>query len=519
MFGIGIYQCSNIKRDINHKRRNSMSHQAQIDRIAAKIPLAKAKDKKKKVFGADSHKYKIKKPLGLTEVKDFEEKHHIKLPDGYKMMITQLGNEGKSHSDSFVDKSFAGPSYGIFPLESNNDALAHDPLEYLQKPFTLKYTSDEQWSDIVAAIPEENDAYDRAIGELFSGILPIGSLGCSGIVGLILNGETAGRVVYINQDLYKPIFIDKYFLDWYERWLDEIIQSDEFLDSLLLRLSTDDEKRIIKALDSLMKFKKIKNLDAIIPLIHHKNMQITDQALSLLTKQNYEKASPFLLAFIQSSDDEKALIACQIIFSHYKKKKQLKQWVELLLARLERTKSEDLLRFGLYILADAKAEISALLHQLISSDNEEFRSTAYYNIGLLKDNSAFDTVIKKGLQVEVEELSISALHAIGSLNNHSYIPYYKAILKRIPNDTYVISNVIGLLQKLGVETFDEEIQDFLKEYFDSIENDDEFELSNALIDFNRIPLPKLLEHATHHDDKDIGREAAKLLKKINKNKS
>lgn len=38
-----------------------MNHQTQIDRIQSKIKLAKTKDNKRKVFGADSHKYKIKK--------------------------------------------------------------------------------------------------------------------------------------------------------------------------------------------------------------------------------------------------------------------------------------------------------------------------------------------------------------------------------------------------------------------------------------------------------------------------
>ena len=61
----------------------------QINSIKEKLILAKKKDQKKTIFGAKSHKYKLKNPLTLDEVALFEKEYNLTLPQGYKKMITQ----------------------------------------------------------------------------------------------------------------------------------------------------------------------------------------------------------------------------------------------------------------------------------------------------------------------------------------------------------------------------------------------------------------------------------------------
>ena len=240
----------------------------QINSIKEKLLLAKKKDQKKTVFGAKRHKYKLKNPLTLDDVILFENEFNLSLPQGYKKMITQLGNEGKSYPNHVVDKSFAGPNYGIYPLRKNNDDLLDNPLQYLSKPFTLKPISEEQWKAIVAAIPDDGEAYCDAINTLYAGILPIGTLGCTGVMGLILNGEEKGKVIYLDQDLSRPIFTNEYFLDWYENWLDEILQNNAFQDKLMQKLSSKDDTEIQKAVKSLHSFKKLRQIDAVLPLLN-----------------------------------------------------------------------------------------------------------------------------------------------------------------------------------------------------------------------------------------------------------
>ena len=48
----------------------------------------------------------------------------------------------------------------------------------------------------------------------------------------MIEGEFRGRIVNLDFDLDKPVFaFESNFLDWYERWLDEVI-SGELKDSV-----------------------------------------------------------------------------------------------------------------------------------------------------------------------------------------------------------------------------------------------------------------------------------------------
>ena len=79
---------------------------------------------------------------------------------------------------------------------------------------------DEEMSD---------EEFDKEMGNIFSGILPIGSQGCTYLHGIILNGKHKGKVVNLDISRQKPKFTyENNFLDWYERWLDEVI-SEELL--------------------------------------------------------------------------------------------------------------------------------------------------------------------------------------------------------------------------------------------------------------------------------------------------
>ena len=88
----------------------------------------------------------------------------------------------------------------------------------------------EEWAEMTKKLVEDDlsdEAYDEEEGKLYGGILPLGSQGCTYLHGLILNGPHCGKVVNLDQDFQKPIFSHEAdFLDWYERWLDEVISGD-----------------------------------------------------------------------------------------------------------------------------------------------------------------------------------------------------------------------------------------------------------------------------------------------------
>lgn len=197
----------------------------QILRIKIKLQQAKEKDKYFKVFGAGSHKYELRDPLSVEEVENLEKKYQIQLPECYRSFMLNFGNGGKSFLNSG-----AGPFLGIYPFGQSLDNLIYNNVEkYLKKECVLHpQITEMQWEKLTDPLYEDDitdEDYEALNGTLYGGILPLGSQGCSYIHALILNGPYKGMVVNMERSgLSPPKFSeDKNFLDWYERWLNEII--------------------------------------------------------------------------------------------------------------------------------------------------------------------------------------------------------------------------------------------------------------------------------------------------------
>ncbi|MAU17727.1 MAG: hypothetical protein CMH46_19545 [Muricauda sp.] len=197
----------------------------QILRIKIKLQKAKEKDKYFKVFGAGSHKYEINEPTSISNIDAFEQYYGIQLPESFQSFLLNIGNGGKSFLNSG-----AGPFFGIYPFGQNLDDLIHKNVKkHLKKDCVLHpHITEMQWEKLTDPLYEDNitdDDYEALNGSLYGGLLPLGSQGCSFIHALVLNGPHKGMVVNLDRgELSPPKFSeDKNFLDWYERWLNEII--------------------------------------------------------------------------------------------------------------------------------------------------------------------------------------------------------------------------------------------------------------------------------------------------------
>ncbi|MFD2099971.1 SMI1/KNR4 family protein [Flagellimonas iocasae] len=197
----------------------------QIEQIKKKLLEAKAIDKDCLVFGASAHKYELHPPATITQVEYFETKYGIRLPKCYRAFVLHVGNGGESYQNSG-----AGPYYGIYMLGDHLDALVDgDPKVFLKNNCQLKPNmTAKEWEELTKIL--ENDTisdedYYLEFSKIHGGILPLGSQGCTYLYGLILNGPFEGKVVNLEMSgEYVPLFTsDRNFLDWYERWLDEII--------------------------------------------------------------------------------------------------------------------------------------------------------------------------------------------------------------------------------------------------------------------------------------------------------
>lgn len=200
-----------------------MNLSKQTTRIKNKLKRAKEYDKDFKVFGANSHRYFIKPPVGSPEIKRFEEEYHVILPRCYKAFLLEIGNGGSSYLNSA-----AGPYYGIFPLGEEVDFIVENNRQILSQPAKIyPNMTDQEWERLIQQAEEEEWRSNQYYLEvLYAGVLPIGSQGCAYLHAMILNGEHTGRVVNLDMEEGKPLFTtDNNFLDWYERWLDEILSS------------------------------------------------------------------------------------------------------------------------------------------------------------------------------------------------------------------------------------------------------------------------------------------------------
>ncbi|NVN17254.1 hypothetical protein GUA46_02785 [Muricauda sp. HICW] len=202
----------------------TMCH-GQIARLKKKLQRAKERDHLYKVFGAGSHRYELNAPASCSIIDAIEQHYEIQLPECYKSFVLNIGNGGRSYLCSG-----AGPFFGIYPVGENLDDLIHGKVEqHLKKSCSIyPNMSTIQWDKMTDSLYDDDitdEDYEELNGNLYGGLLPIGSQGCSYIHALVLNGPYKGRVVNMDRGEQIPPRFSEYtnFLDWYEGWLDEII--------------------------------------------------------------------------------------------------------------------------------------------------------------------------------------------------------------------------------------------------------------------------------------------------------
>ncbi|MEC8830956.1 MAG: SMI1/KNR4 family protein [Bacteroidota bacterium] len=201
----------------------------QILRIQHKLKLAKEKDINYQVFGAGYHNYEIFPPLTIENVEAFEKAFQIQLPECYKAFVLNVVNGGPSFRHSGT-----GPSYGIYPLgQSIDDLIYADVEKYLKYPCVLyPGITEDQWTELIDFMENDEDIsdeeFDELNGKLYGGLMPLGSQGCSLIHALVLNGPHKGKVVNMDRggDALPSFSKEKNLLDWYEKWLDTIIDQN-----------------------------------------------------------------------------------------------------------------------------------------------------------------------------------------------------------------------------------------------------------------------------------------------------
>ena len=439
----------------------------QLIRIQQKLAQAKAADKNLEVFGADAHQYHLNPPVSEAEVLAFEKKYGVQLPECYRAFMLTIG-DAKAKKSDFI----AGPYYGLYAFGTSVDSLLYEKIEtYLKAPCNLSPDmTQEEWETLSDPLlfseEEEEDDDDKYFAErakVFGGLLPLGSQGCTYEHALVLNGKYAGRVVNVDLDLAQPKFaFETNFLDWYERYLDEVI-SGQLIDDrptwfgyhrgepaeVLLNEyeHTTDRKTQTDCLEGVYHKKPPLEpalLDKIEKLIVLNN-EDRDFLIEILSQSSYERAKPYLQDLVNK--DPKKVFQ----FVWWYAKDHCADWVSVVKELLPTITDERTFDFATYLLTEGDDNFEEVILPFTDDENPQIRSTAYYTLGKSKKKEQyFDTFIK-GLQETNTGVLCTVMQALSGVEDKRLLPYYKAIAKRFPEEKdYVLSNLEYRLASFGL---------------------------------------------------------------------
>ncbi|QLC65278.1 SMI1/KNR4 family protein [Flavobacterium sp. LPB0248] len=436
---------------------------SQIERIKKKLILAKDIDKDFKVFGAESHEYILGETVNEDDILEFEKECILSLPESYKAFLLCIGNGGISYQNSA-----AGPSYGIYPLGKYINEFVYDnPENYLRNDCVLyPEMADQEWQELTKKIDENDDIsdeeFDNELGKMFAGVLPIGSQGCSYYYGLVLNGKFKGHVVYIDVDRQKPFFpFESNFLDWYERWLDEITAENTEVDNDLFSYTlggainhildvykfADDKETKQQCLLGILKKKNVdsQTLDFLEKEYKLSENEIQKSLLQILTKFDYNRAYQYLLDFA-----EKDLLSVFKFVYWYAKNKSA-DWLQFIKTNIERINDEETFRFCTYLLKEMNIDYGSIIIPFTTHLNEEIRVTAYYSLGKLENKADYLDIFITGLNDKINRIVHTTLQALDGVKEEKLLKHYKNIAERFPvEQDYVLVNLNHRLKDYGL---------------------------------------------------------------------
>ena len=439
----------------------------QLIRIQQKLAQAKEADKNLEVFGADAHQYHLNPPVSEAEVLAFEKKYGVQIPECYRAFMLTIG-DAKAKKLDFI----AGPYFGLYAFGTSVDSLLYEKIEtYLKAPCNLSPDmTQEEWemlSDPLLPSEEEeeedDDKYFAERAKVFGGLLPLGSQGCTYEHALVLNGKYAGRVVNVDLDLAQPKFaFEANFLDWYERYLNEVI-SGQLIDDrptwfgyhrgepaeVLLNEyeHTTDRKTQTDCLEGVYHKKPPLEpalLDKIEKLIALNN---EDRAflIEILTLSSYERAKPYLQDLV--TKDPKKVFQ----FVWWYAKDYCAEWVSVVKELLPTITDERTFDFATYLLTEGDDNFEEVILPFTDNENPQIRSTAYYTLGKSKKREQYLDTFIKGLQETDTGVICTVMQALSGVEDKRLLPYYKAIAKRFPEERdYILSNLEYRLASFGL---------------------------------------------------------------------
>lgn len=179
----------------------------RADVLGSKLRTAAAR--RLRPFGVEGHEFTILPVVGRGELLEFEASHQVVVPEEYRAFLTR------------VSRGSAGPAYGLVPFEKTLwPELEPLPSRFLATPFRFE-TAFQPEDD-----PDDTaDEIDDGKAAETSGTLVLCHEGCAYFHFLVCSGAARGQMWLDNTGSggpYSPLGVG--FFDWYERWLDDVLE-------------------------------------------------------------------------------------------------------------------------------------------------------------------------------------------------------------------------------------------------------------------------------------------------------
>ncbi len=435
----------------------------QIKRIRAKLLHAVQTPGADQVFGAGSHRYRMNEPMTMKELNALETEWGVRLPESFAAFLTGIGNGGPGSYGG------AGPYYGIYgtdSMEPDVERLAQ-ASRFRMSPATQDWQSQDT-EDYAVDESLDDEAYNEAFADLLKGTLEIGTMGCDNEILLIVSGEHRGRIVYMNMEYQKPFFTyEKNFLDWYERWLDEIIagfkihwfgttpggSQQELIEQAK---GSDSSENRAQALKALLRFPRLEETAVRLAekLLNDPAESVRYWALTLLAAHAPDLADPRLMEGLGSERTEDRRTAAQLI--HWYRKKNAKKFALMIQNLIPRETDEETFRFLGYVAEAAGIEPLPLFLSAFRHPDAEIRKSAIWQAGKSERKADYvEQFIEVLLHDPMPNVVHTAIQSLGGVTDERLLPVYEQLLVQHPTDeNYIPGNIRHRLKEYTFSTQD-----------------------------------------------------------------
>lgn len=441
----------NYRRSYNEKwlkefcgERLSEKHGEYIKSL---VKRAEELDCNGEIFGVRGHKYILNPVVSMDEVREFENKYGIKLPEEYVFFLTKVGNGG------------AGPYYGLYSLEKLSSYLQYDNA-ICNKEIINNELTKESWKSLFDECDDyDDDEYEDITDKISGGLLVIGTQGCTYDNLLMLSGSEAGKIVYIDWNLdpdYGPVLIDMTFLEWYENFFREIIRGNNLTAYGYSRLGS--ESKLVsdynKALEDnkrniLMSFYRFYSVNSdTLEFLKCRDSQFMDQIrLDLLFKFDENAGIEMFDSFIKGENLE-AAISCARRIPKNLKDNYYSEMIKLLYNKELGNKDK-----VIFYLKDCRSLLAKDLVDFAKdkSITDERRKTAIWAMGKASDKMDYLDDFISFMKNDSYWIAHTALQAMCREKDEKLVEAYKEVFIKYRKDSLMRSNLKIAFASNGID--------------------------------------------------------------------